>query len=61
MTDLRKTAERARLILEDVPTDAAALDTTPFTPQAMGPVLGAMLAQIGALAKCIVELAEAGT
>ena len=59
MSDLGRTAERARLVLDDVPRDAEALDRTPFTPQGLGPVLGSMLAQIGALAKCIVELAEA--
>lgn len=52
------TRERAQLVREDCARDAEELDRTPFTAQGLGPVLGNMLAQIAALAKCIEELAE---
>ncbi len=51
-------AERAKLIREDCAKDATALDSTPFSPQGIGPVLGNMFAMIAGLAKCIEELAE---
>lgn len=59
MTDLAATAERARLVRADCATDAEALDRTPFTPQAIGPVFGNLFAMIAGLATCIEELAEA--
>jgi hypothetical protein len=46
------------MVRDDAPTDAAALDRTPFTGAGMGTTLGAMLAMIGALATCVVELCD---
>lgn len=53
-----KTVQRARLVLEDAPRDAAQVDRTPFTPSGVGPLLGNILAMIAALAECVIELAE---
>lgn len=58
MTDLAKTLERAKLVLEDVPTDAKALDSTPFSPPGVAGALGNLLAMVGALAQCVIELTE---
>jgi hypothetical protein len=58
VTTLAETQARARLVREDTALDAAAVDRTPFTPRGLGMALGAILAQIGALAKCIEELCE---
>lgn len=58
MSDLPLTAARAKLVREDCTTDAERLDSTPFSPKGIGPVLGSMLAMIAALAKCIEEIVE---
>lgn len=56
MTRYVPTHTRARMVREDAESDAKLLDSTPFTPAGVGPVLGAMLAMIAALARCIEEL-----
>ncbi len=51
--------ERARIVMEDAAEDAAALDGTPLTGAGVGNALGTQLAMIAALARSIVELADA--
>lgn len=50
-------AEVMRQVAEDCATDAAALDSTPFTPRGIGEALGAILAMIAAVAKGVELLA----
>jgi hypothetical protein len=52
-------AETARLIRADAEADSYKVDKTPFTAQGVGPLFGAILAMIAALAECVEELAEA--
>ena len=58
LADVSRTRERATLVRDDAPVDAEALDRTPFTPRGIGGTLGSMLAMIGALATCVVELCD---
>ena len=58
MSDLSTTIARARMVREDCNTDAAALNSTPFTPKGIGETFGNTLAMIAAVAKCCEEIAE---
>ena len=49
---------RAQMIKGDVAEDAASLDATRFTGAAIGPVLGTLFAICGALAQCVIDLAD---
>jgi len=51
-------AERMTMVRNDCKTDAAALDSAPFTPLGIGETLGTMLALIAAIADTTRVLCE---
>lgn len=51
-------SDTMRQVQADCKSDAAALDSTPFTPRGVGESLGTILAMLAAVARAVELLAE---
>lgn len=56
--DLAEVLRVMKMVAADCETDAAALDSTPFTPRGVGGVLGETLAMVKTIAVSVATLAD---